>query len=71
MSSEQYSGELGRTLRDEGMEVVEENSGAWKYVAKDKIEDWFELQPIGVGAQQHDGWDDDENACRKPEKSRR
>ena len=46
MSSEQYSGELGRTLRDEGMELVEENSGAWKYVAKDKIEDWFELQPI-------------------------
>ena len=46
MSNEEYSGELGRTLRDEGMELVEENSGFWKDKAKEKIDFWFRSQPI-------------------------
>jgi hypothetical protein len=37
--------ELGRTLRDEGMALVEENSGAWKDRAKEKIDFWFRSQP--------------------------
>lgn len=46
MSSQLNSAELGRVLRDEGMALVEENSGDWKYTAKNGIENWFKNQPI-------------------------
>ena len=46
MSNEQYGVELGRALRDEGMALVEENSGLWKEIAKGQIEGWFEIQPV-------------------------
>lgn len=48
MSSEQYDGMLGRILRDEGMALVEDNSGLWKEVAKGRIDDWFEAQPVNT-----------------------
>jgi len=48
MTSENYDGQLGRFLRDEGMATVEENSGLWKEEAKHKMDIWFELQPVGT-----------------------
>jgi hypothetical protein len=48
MSSETFNTELGRILRDEGMALVEDNSGAWKDDAKRKMGVWFELQPVGT-----------------------
>jgi hypothetical protein len=44
--SEQFNGVLGRVLRDDGMALVEENSGAWKDDAKRSMDIWFEQQPI-------------------------
>jgi hypothetical protein len=65
MSSEKYDGMLGRIFRDEGMALVEDNSGLWKEVAKGGIDDWFEAQPVNtyfVSA-------DDMRPCNSPTRS--
>jgi hypothetical protein len=37
--------DIGRNLRDAGMEAVEENSGEWKDLCKQYAHRWFEAQP--------------------------
>lgn len=39
--------DFGKYLRDEGMAIVEENSGQWKEIVKPKIDFWFESLPVG------------------------
>jgi hypothetical protein len=43
-----FGSELGRKLRDEGMEQVQQNAGEWRDVMRQHLDTWINKTPSGA-----------------------